>query len=69
MSSVSTFIYSPPRAGLPYLVVTLSEGAPEAVPAASRSEARTIAARRAILADGAEQPKRDGAGNDDGGAH
>ena len=36
-------IYDPPRRGLPYLVVTLSEDAAEAVPTTSKTKARLLA--------------------------
>jgi hypothetical protein len=48
MASVSTVvIYSPPKAGLPYLVVTIANGEiVDAVPVASRDAARAMIAQK-----------------------
>ena len=42
MPDVETVIYEPPRAGLPYLVVTLEPDGLSVLPANSRTEARTL---------------------------
>lgn len=46
MSDGEGAIYSPPRDGLPYLVVTYTDGDWKAQPTSTRSEARVILARR-----------------------
>lgn len=38
-------IYVPPKAGLPYLVVTVNDGGVSAHPVSTRVEARTLVAR------------------------
>ena len=45
MAEPVTAIYHPPRKGLPYLVVTLSPGQFNAVPARTLAEARSLAHR------------------------
>lgn len=46
MSETEGAIYSPPKEGLPYLVVTYSDGAWTAQPTGTRAEARVLLARR-----------------------
>ena len=48
MTDSQTVIYPPPRRGLPHLVVTISEEAVTAHPAASKLEARAMASRNAL---------------------
>ena len=46
MSDAEGAIYSPPKEGLPYLVVTFTDGDWKAQPTSTRSEARVLLARR-----------------------
>ena len=50
MTEPVTAIYHPPRKGLPYLVVTLSQGQFNAVPARTLAEARSLAHRASRVA-------------------
>ena len=43
-----TVIYEPPKAGLPYLVVTVSTDGVNVVAAKSRTEARTMVSERVV---------------------
>jgi hypothetical protein len=54
MASVSTVvIYSPPKAGLPYLVVTIANGdVVDSVPVASRDAARAMIAQKSTYTHG-----------------
>ena len=54
MASVSTVvIYSPPKAGLPYLVVTIANGeVVDSIPVVSRDAARAMIAQKSTYAHG-----------------
>ena len=60
MGDATGVIYSPPKTGLPFLVVTFADGAIHTQTAASRSEARAVLAsktrRRPLPAMGGEEP-------------
>jgi hypothetical protein len=54
MSDTTGAIYTPPKSGLPFLVVTFSDGAIHTQTAANRAEARALLARRTRLARASE---------------
>ncbi len=60
MGDTTGVIYSPPKIGLPFLVVTFADGAIQTQTAASRSEARAMLAgktrRTPIAAMNADKP-------------
>ncbi len=60
MADATGVIYSPPKTGLPFLVVTFADGAIHTQTAASRSEARALLASRtrrpALSAIGGDKP-------------
>lgn len=57
MNDTMGAIYSPPKTGLPFLVVTFADGAMQTQTAASRSEARALLASktRRVPAPGGEK--------------